>query len=238
MTDSPASIAGPTSTATRHDGPRAAPPLPRPITYGLALGSFLCLAVGLWLHASRETSAQTLARAEVAVGVEVRAAPLTELQLALPLELPPASDADKPARGAALAQAIAEHDVVLVNFWATWCPPCLQELPSLLRLAAALRGAGRSVAVVAVSYDDDWASQRRALREAVADPQPAGVHWLRDPQGQGGAVDQMLRTAFGTEKLPETFALKRGVVRGAFIGAQQWDRGEMLRYLEALVAAP
>lgn len=208
------------------------------MTLCLAVGSFVSLAIGLWLHASRETAVQTLARAEIAVGVDVRSLPLTAAQLALPLELPAVGETEKPTRAAALAQAIAEHDVVLVNFWATWCPPCLQELPSLLRLAAALRGAGRSVAIVAVSYDDDWPSQQQALRAAVADPQPAGVRWLRDPQGQGGAVEQMLRTAFGTEKLPETFALKGGVVRGAFIGAQQWDRGEMLRYLDALAAAP
>ncbi len=238
MMEAPAELTGPPPGATRAGASRSATPRPRLMTLCLAVGSFVSLAIGLWLHASRETAVQTLARAEIAVGVDVRSLPLTAAQLALPLELPAVGETEKPTRAAALAQAIAEHDVVLVNFWATWCPPCLQELPSLLRLAAALRGAGRSVAIVAVSYDDDWPSQQQALRAAVADPQPAGVRWLRDPQGQGGAVEQMLRTAFGTEKLPETFALKGGVVRGAFIGAQQWDRGEMLRYLDALAAAP
>lgn len=185
----------------------------------------------LWWLAAETTRAAGLDRAAVAVGVQVMERPLALASVDVALELPPA--ANQPAQ-AVLGSLLASNDVVLVNYWATWCPPCLQELASLVRLGQALRG--RKVAILAVSYDDDWAAQQAALLEHAGERQPAGIVWARDPQGQGGDVAQMMRTRMGTEKLPETWVVRRGEILGRFVGAQRWDRPEMVRYLDQVAA--
>ena len=48
---------------------------------------------------------------------------------------------------------------VLVNFWATWCPPCVDEVPSIEDLARRLKGT--DMRMLAVSVDDDWDQIRR-----------------------------------------------------------------------------
>ena len=53
--------------------------------------------------------------------------------------------------------------VVVLNFWATWCPPCVEETPSLVRMQARLKDKG--VVVLAVSIDDDDAAYHRFLKE-------------------------------------------------------------------------
>ncbi len=181
----------------------------------------------LWWLANETTRAAGLDRAAIAVGVQPMAKPLQLASVDVALELPPA--ANQPPQ-AVLGPLLASNDVVLVNYWATWCPPCLQELASLVRLGQALRG--RKIAILAVSYDDDWASQQAALREHAGEAQPAGIVWARDPQGQDGDAAQMMRTRMGTEKLPETWVVRRGEILGRFVGAQRWDRPEMVRYLD------
>ena len=185
----------------------------------------------LWWLAAETTKSAGLDRAAVAVGVQTLDRPLILASTDVALELPP--QANQPAQ-AVLGPLLASNDVVLVNFWATWCPPCLQELSSLVRLGQALRG--RKIAILAVSYDDDWASQQRALLEHAGEAQPAGIVWARDPQGQGGEPGQMMRMRFGTEKLPETWVVRRGEIICRLIGAQRWDRPEMVRYLDQAAA--
>jgi cytochrome c biogenesis protein CcmG/thiol:disulfide interchange protein DsbE len=111
--------------------------------------------------------------------------------------------------------------VVLLNFWATWCPPCVEETPSLVRMQARLKDKG--VVVLAVSIDDDDAAYHRFLKEY-------GVNMVtvRDEARKAA-------TLYGTFGWPETFVIDRqGVVRRKFIGPVEWTSPEVTDYLGRL----
>src|SRR5262245_405100 len=104
--------------------------------------------------------------------------------------------------------------VVLLNFWATWCGPCVAEMPSLDRLEAEL-GGGEFI-VVAVSEDRD---------EAVVDPFFADhkiqhLAHFHDPKGA-------LASAFGVRGLPTSAVIDReGNVVGRIEGSAEWDSSQ------------
>jgi len=111
--------------------------------------------------------------------------------------------------------------IVVLNFWATWCPPCIEEMPSLVRMQQRMQPKG--VTVVAVSVDVDESNYRRFLRDH-------GVNLLtvRDP-------DQKSNSLYGTSKFPETYIIDRGgVVRRKFIGAVDWTEPEIIDFLSKL----
>jgi cytochrome c biogenesis protein CcmG/thiol:disulfide interchange protein DsbE len=110
------------------------------------------------------------------------------------------------------------HPVVL-NFWASWCAPCLLEFPSLEALQQQLPG----VTVLAVSFDRDPQAYARFLRQ-----HHITVRTALDTTGRSN-------TAYGTSEPPETYILdSSGVVRRRFIGAQDWTDPEIESYLRAL----
>jgi len=100
--------------------------------------------------------------------------------------------------------------IVVVNFWATWCPPCVDEMPSLEKLHRALGPEG--LVILGVSVDEDEA----ALRAFVA---RTGVTFpvLRDPGGRVAAH------AYRTTGWPETFVIDpSGRLRESFVGPAEW----------------
>jgi cytochrome c biogenesis protein CcmG/thiol:disulfide interchange protein DsbE len=109
--------------------------------------------------------------------------------------------------------------VVVLNLWATWCAPCVQELPSLL----ALKQKMPDIAVVAVSTDQDEDVYRQFLVKHHVD-----VPTVRDS-------DQKVNALYGTVQIPETYIIDRqGVLRRKFIGAQDWTGPEITDYLKKL----
>jgi thiol-disulfide isomerase/thioredoxin len=112
--------------------------------------------------------------------------------------------------------------VVLVNFWATWCPPCVEEMPSLDRLSRALGPEGLVVLGVAVDEDE------KTVRDFVA---RVGVSFpiLRDPGAHTAA-------AWRTTGYPETFVVGRdGTLLRTFVGPAEWDTPEALGYFRGLL---
>lgn len=110
--------------------------------------------------------------------------------------------------------------VVLVNFWATWCAPCVREMPSLERLHQAL--AGHGLAVLAVSNDRGGAAVVNPFL-ARLDLQHLPV--FLDPEGA-------LAQAFALKGLPTTFVIGRdGRVLAGRIGPAEWDSPESLQFL-------
>ncbi len=118
---------------------------------------------------------------------------------------------------------VTERDgkVRIVDFWATWCDPCRDQLPFLARLASAYGPDGLSV--YGVSFDEDGAELRRFLDRT---PVPFAILW---DKGGAGLAD-----ALAVTRLPTTLVLdRRGVVREVHLG---YDRDEEKK-LEATVRA-
>jgi thiol-disulfide isomerase/thioredoxin len=109
--------------------------------------------------------------------------------------------------------------VVVLNLWATYCAPCIEELPSLLALQRQMPG----LAVVAVSMDQDPDIYRRFLVQHHVD-----VLTIRDQ-------DRRIFALYGTEQIPETYIIDRqGVLRRKFVSAQNWTSPEIMGYLSKL----
>jgi len=109
--------------------------------------------------------------------------------------------------------------VVLLNFWATWCPPCIEEMPSLLQL----HHQDPNLVILAVSIDEDQDAYVRFLRNRHVD-----LITVRDPH-------QTAANLFHTDMWPETYVIDRnGVIRRKFIGAQDWTSPEIIHYLNSL----
>jgi peroxiredoxin len=116
--------------------------------------------------------------------------------------------------------------VVVLNFWATWCPPCVAEMPSLERLHRTLGPEG--LAVVTVSTDEDEAELRRFVSEHALT-----LPVLRDPGGRVAASD------YRTTGYPETFTLDRGgVLLEHTVGPAEWDTPAALAHFRVLLGGP
>ncbi len=96
---------------------------------------------------------------------------------------------------------------VLIHFWATWCPPCIEELPGLLALAAELRG---EISLLAISVDDDW----RVVSKFFGGNIPAEVHRAIDPEAH---------RSYGVSVLPDTYLTNAaGGLVARYGGARNW----------------
>jgi len=123
--------------------------------------------------------------------------------------------------GSVLRLADLRGQVVFVNFWATWCAPCRQEIPDLEKLAEALDGL--PFQILAVSADESWADIDGFFGAAGT-----RMRLARDATQTGAAI-------FGTERLPETYVVDRtGRLRLRFINVQPWTDQRIHRYLEWL----
>jgi peroxiredoxin len=113
--------------------------------------------------------------------------------------------------------------VVLVHFWATWCPPCVEELPVLDRMYRGL--AGRDLEVLAVSVDEGGADGVASFLKKNAVSLPV----LLDP---GASVAH----SYGTFKFPETYILDRnGIVRYKVIGEADWSNPEIVKAIRNMI---
>ena len=111
--------------------------------------------------------------------------------------------------------------VVVLNFWATWCPPCVEEMPSLIQMSQKVKDKG--VVVLGVSVDVDGDAYHKFLTDHKVD-----FLTVRD-------ADQKSNNLYGTFKFPETYIIDRGgVVRRKFIGPTDWTSPEIIDFLAKL----
>lgn len=159
---------------------------------------------------------------------------LLRLWLLLLLLLPGCYSGSRPSRIGSVAPDFTVQDsdrkvtlrqfrgnVVVLNFWATWCPPCVEELPSMISMQGRMRE--RGVTVLAVSIDVDAAMYHRFIKEH-------GVNLLtvRDPEQKSSSL-------YGTFGWPETYIIDRnGVVRRKLVGPVDWNSAEITEFLSKL----
>src|SRR5579864_7810885 len=119
--------------------------------------------------------------------------------------------------------------IVVLNFWATWCPPCIEEMPSLVQLQKQFQDKG--VTVLAVSVDEDASDYHKFLKDH-------GIDFLTVREGgtkTDTGVISPIANKYGTLKIPETYIIDRsGTVRRKFIGAVDWKQPEIVEYLSRL----
>ena len=137
--------------------------------------------------------------------------------------------------GKPFSLAEARGQVVFVNFWATWCPPCRDEMPSMLQLGRdlAARHPGK-FRMVAVSVDDGWPEVMQFFGGRL----PGGVDVIRDPDqavtreyyclARGGCPDSF--------KFPETYVVDAsGKLVSYVVGPRDWNDPAARTFLERLI---
>jgi thiol-disulfide isomerase/thioredoxin len=113
--------------------------------------------------------------------------------------------------------------VVLVNFWATWCEPCIAEMPSIQRLARKL--SGQPFEVLAVNYGESRPKVEAFLKKAGL-----SLRVLLDPEKE-------VAEGWGAKGLPMSFLVDaRGQVRYWVFGERDWAEGESLKTVGKLLA--
>ncbi|MBC7691285.1 MAG: TlpA family protein disulfide reductase [Methylotenera sp.] len=110
----------------------------------------------------------------------------------------------------------AKNQVVIVHFWASWCPPCLDELPEWVEFAKSFsqKHPQSPVMFYALSRDENWADALKIFPDANL---PAKMVSVLDV---GGKVSDL----FGSYQYPETYVLnKKHEIVAKWVGAQPWD---------------
>jgi cytochrome c biogenesis protein CcmG/thiol:disulfide interchange protein DsbE len=118
--------------------------------------------------------------------------------------------------------------IVVLDFWASWCPPCVQEAPSLNRLQKYIES--RNALVLGVAADEDpYAFSKFVIDQGVTFPT------YRDPASKDRGSPIAL--SYGTSMIPEAYIIDRhGKIARKVIGPQEWDSADMRAYFDALLA--
>ncbi|MGW8284734.1 MAG: TlpA disulfide reductase family protein, partial [Candidatus Deferrimicrobiaceae bacterium] len=113
--------------------------------------------------------------------------------------------------------------VVFLNIWATWCPPCRKEMPSMEKLYQQLKG--EDFEILAVSVDTAGATAVGPFMKELNLSFPA----LLDTRGT-------VQNLYGTTGLPESFIIGRnGIIEKIVIGPTEWSTPEMVRFFRDLL---
>ncbi len=111
--------------------------------------------------------------------------------------------------------------VLVLNFWATWCAPCITEIPSLNEFQRKFRDKG--VVVLAVSVDKNPEKYKRFLQRFKL-----AFETYRDP-------DSNISASYGTFQYPETYIIKDGRVVRKYISDQNWLSSDIDQYVQSLL---
>jgi peroxiredoxin len=155
---------------------------------------------------------------------DVAADPFQELSLIRPAKLKQAPDFTVPNLAGGTV-ALREHrgTVVFLNFWATWCPPCKEEMPSMERLYRRFKG--RGLTILAISLDAGDPGKVAAFVRALDLTFPIGL-------------DLKLEAAnrYGIRGLPGSFLIDRsGQIAAIALGPRDWDSPAAHGVVEALL---
>ena len=113
--------------------------------------------------------------------------------------------------------------IVLVNFWATWCPPCIEEMPSMERLNEVF--AGDDFVMLAINTEESG----RNIVPAFLEKTPYSFSILYDDKG-------VVQKRYGVFKFPESFIIRKdGTVADKIIGPLDWSNLKTITYFKGLI---
>ena len=204
--------------------------LPFSRSYAVAAVAILGTALFLLVKAGMATggSVQLLQEAARETGAESIDKKLSELQNDISgLEIAAWQESAKDLSSVSGLSA----KVVLVSFWASYCLPCTREWPSMLGLIASL--GPDKMQMLAVSYDESWEPLTGFFRKTTGElPRADQAIVVRDPQSD---LKEMLKTRYGTDKIPETYVVVAGRVAYRFVNERDWQAPEMRRFFRRLL---
>jgi cytochrome c biogenesis protein CcmG, thiol:disulfide interchange protein DsbE len=126
--------------------------------------------------------------------------------------------------GRTVSRADFGGKLLVLNFWATWCPPCIEEMPSLNQFQQQFAGSG--LVVVGVSVDQNEQAYRKFL-----DRVKVAFATARDPEAR-------ISSEYGTFKFPETYIINRdGKVVEKIVGPTNWTDEGLLTRVKNLLAS-
>jgi peroxiredoxin len=112
--------------------------------------------------------------------------------------------------------------LLLLNFWATWCPPCIEELPGLNEMARELGPKGLVILGVSVDKDENVYKQFLARN-------PMSFLTAHDPA-------EKINLSYGTIQYPESYLIDRnGKVIEKYISSQAWASPQMIQHVQSLL---
>ena len=111
--------------------------------------------------------------------------------------------------------------LLVLNFWATWCGPCVQEIPSLNVFQQ--KYADKGVVVVAISVDKNPDKYRAFLQKI-----PVTFATARDARAD-------ISAQYGTFQYPETYLIKNGRVLRKYANAENWTNDDITHYVDGLL---
>jgi len=150
--------------------------------------------------------------------------PARALDLIKPNRQQQARDFNVPAlEGGKLRLADLRGKVVFLNLWATWCPPCKEEMPAMERLWQRYKGQG--LVVIALSMDSAGVKVVKPFIEQAKYTYRVGL----DPKME-------IAELYGARSVPSTFIIDRnGVLRAIALGPREWDGQASFAYFDALL---
>lgn len=176
----------------------------------LALGALLVWAFSVWKERSRATDAER--RLTLVDRLETQGLPDLKLQ---------------DLSGRTFNSGDYQGKVVLLNFWASWCAPCLEEFPSMLKLVKAMKGKMVLLAISQDSQESELQAFLKTFPEAAKIPE-VYVVW-----------DKELETArqFQVDRLPESFLMDgKGRLAKKIVGSIEWFTPDSVKYVQSLLA--
>lgn len=117
-------------------------------------------------------------------------------------------------------------NVVLINFWATWCPSCVEEMPSIHNLNVLASGAD-GFQILTILYQDS--------------PEKATAYFKNEGFAMPILIDRDSKAAamYGLEGIPATFIIdKKGILREKYLGPRKFDSSDIVKLLNDLLEEP